>query len=165
MQSIDWYNEKDAAYWGEQFDEESFFAGEAHTIPALTLWQPYASFMASRHKTFETRKWKTKYRGPIAIHAAQRWTRSDMRFLDKVIMEHPELADYAVQFLPLGVVLAEFNLIEIYPVEEVRDSLSPLELSLGDYSDNRFAWKMELIRVFEKPISAKGGQRIWKWRV
>lgn len=39
---------------------------------ALTLWQPWASLIALGAKTIETRSWSTKYRGPIAIHAAAR---------------------------------------------------------------------------------------------
>ena len=40
-------------------------------MKALTLHQPYASAIALGLKHFETRAWKTTYRGPVAIHAAQ----------------------------------------------------------------------------------------------
>lgn len=39
---------------------------------ALTIWQPYASLFPAGAKKFETRSWRTDYRGPIAIHAALR---------------------------------------------------------------------------------------------
>jgi activating signal cointegrator 1 len=45
-------------------------------IPVLTLWQPWASLVALGVKTIETRSWSTKYRGPIAIHAAARRPRA-----------------------------------------------------------------------------------------
>jgi hypothetical protein len=38
----------------------------------LSLWQPWASLVALGVKTIETRSWSTKYRGPLAIHAAAR---------------------------------------------------------------------------------------------
>jgi hypothetical protein len=38
-------------------------------MKALTLYQPWASLVALGHKTVETRKWATTYRGPLAIHA------------------------------------------------------------------------------------------------
>lgn len=38
-------------------------------IPALSLWQPWASLIALGYKTIETRPWRTNYRGPLAIHA------------------------------------------------------------------------------------------------
>jgi hypothetical protein len=41
-------------------------------MKALTLWQPWASLIALGAKTIETRSWSTKYRGPLAIHAAKR---------------------------------------------------------------------------------------------
>lgn len=39
-------------------------------MKAITIWQPWASLLAHRVKTYETRSWATAYRGPIAIHAA-----------------------------------------------------------------------------------------------
>jgi activating signal cointegrator 1 len=39
-------------------------------LPALTLWQPYASLVACGAKTIETRGQRTNYRGRIAIHAS-----------------------------------------------------------------------------------------------
>lgn len=39
-------------------------------MKAITIWQPWASMLAHRVKTYETRSWVTAYRGPIAIHAA-----------------------------------------------------------------------------------------------
>lgn len=41
-------------------------------MKALTLWQPWASLVAQGVKRIETRPWTTKYRGPLAIHAAKR---------------------------------------------------------------------------------------------
>jgi len=40
-------------------------------LKALTLWQPWASLLAGGGKMFETRSWKTNYRGPVVIHAAK----------------------------------------------------------------------------------------------
>lgn len=41
-------------------------------MKAITLWQPWASLIAIGAKKYETRSWKTNYRGPIAIHAAKK---------------------------------------------------------------------------------------------
>ena len=49
-------------------------------IPCLSLWQPWASLIAIGAKHIETRHWKTDYRGPIAIHAAKRWTQEEIDF-------------------------------------------------------------------------------------
>ncbi len=41
-------------------------------MKAITIWQPWASLLAIGAKRYETRGWATKYRGPIAIHAAKK---------------------------------------------------------------------------------------------
>jgi len=42
------------------------------TIRALTVRQPWAELILRGRKPFELRSWKTKYRGPLLIHAAAR---------------------------------------------------------------------------------------------
>ena len=41
-------------------------------IRALSLRQPWASLVADGRKTIETRTWRTRYRGTLAIHASAR---------------------------------------------------------------------------------------------
>lgn len=51
------------------------------TVPALSLWQPWASLLVWATdddpdlavKVHETRGWATSYHGPIVVHAAKRW--------------------------------------------------------------------------------------------
>lgn len=45
--------------------------GETEGFPAITLWQPWASLVACGAKRWETRGWRTSYRGPLRIHAAK----------------------------------------------------------------------------------------------
>ena len=40
-------------------------------VRILTLWEPWATLMAIGAKRIETRSWATRYRGPLAIHAAR----------------------------------------------------------------------------------------------
>ncbi|RRJ66440.1 ASCH domain-containing protein [Paenibacillus oralis] len=37
-------------------------------MKAITIKQPWSSFIALGKKTFETRSWRTHYRGALAIH-------------------------------------------------------------------------------------------------
>lgn len=39
----------------------------------LSLWQPWAGFIAAGEKTIETRTWATDYRGPVLICAAKKY--------------------------------------------------------------------------------------------
>ena len=40
-------------------------------MKAITILQPFATLIASGEKHFETRSWKTDYRGPLLIHAGK----------------------------------------------------------------------------------------------
>jgi hypothetical protein len=39
---------------------------------ALSILQPWATLLLSGAKHYETRSWKTDYRGPLLIHAGNR---------------------------------------------------------------------------------------------
>ena len=130
---------------------------------AITLWEPWATFIAAGHKRFETRSWSTQFRGNIAIHASKRWQRDQKAILAQLVGKHPELEEYKAYIFPLGCVVAACRLVKIHRVEDVRHELSALELALGDYSDGRFAWELEIVRLPPKPIPAAGMQGIWTW--
>ena len=49
-------------------------------MKVLTLTQPWASLVACGAKRIETRPWRTRYRGPVAIHAAQAMPRAALDF-------------------------------------------------------------------------------------
>jgi hypothetical protein len=132
-------------------------------IKAITLWEPWATFIADGHKCFETRSWSTAYRGNIAIHASKRWQRDQKAILNQLVMQHSELSKYAVYEFPFGCVVAACRLVNVHRVESVRDGLSEIERALGDYSDGRFAWELEIVKLPSAPIPAKGMQGIWTW--
>lgn len=43
---------------------------------AITLMQPWASLIALGAKRYETRSWKTHYRGPLAIHSSRDFSKA-----------------------------------------------------------------------------------------
>ncbi len=49
------------------------------TIKALTIRQPWAELVLRGRKPFELRTWRTKYRGPLVIHAAAKIDAWDAR--------------------------------------------------------------------------------------
>lgn len=61
-------------------------------MKAITLWQPWASLVAIGAKTIETRSWATKYRGPLAIHAAARLTAIGYRTGAYTVVSDADLA-------------------------------------------------------------------------
>ena len=91
-------------------------------MKALTLWQPWASLVSLGVKTIETRSWDTKYRGPLAIHAAIKkpnfatvgnydidrfFKRAPYRLIGPRCNEAE---------LPLGAVVATCELVDVVPI-------------------------------------------------
>lgn len=46
-------------------------------MKALSIRQPWAWLIVNGHKPIENRSWRTAYRGPLLIHAAQGMTRAE----------------------------------------------------------------------------------------
>ena len=153
---------------------------EPETMKAITLYNPHAMLVAWGEKKFETRSWGTKYRGPLAIHAAKR---SPVEFLDlevtepfySVLTKH----DYWGHPGDYGKVIAVVDLVDCYKIggEDRRfvyafnaNNYKTLviqkdsnEYFFGDYTLGRYVWKLENPRLLKEPIPAKGMQRIWNF--
>lgn len=134
-------------------------------MKTISLWQPWATLIAIEAKRFETRSWSTKHRGLLAIHAAKKW--------DALLKEYCEVEPFrrvlqandhgkdGVMPLPLGAIVAVVKLVEVHRVEKVRGLISPTEKAFGDYADGRYAWKLEMVKRFEKPIPMNGAQGLF----
>lgn len=135
------------------------------SIPALTLWQPWASLIVEGVKRIETRSWATSHRGPIAIHAAKRDINIDefVRLRNLLPDEIIWTAKGSCEF-PLGAVLAIANLIDcVEMTPEFIAQQSEQELKCGDWQPGRFAWILEIIRPVVPPVQVSGGQKLWNW--
>lgn len=127
-------------------------------MKALTLTQPWASAIVLGHKTIETRSWTTRYRGPIAIHAAKgfpKWAR-EFAETERALGRVPER-------LPLGAVIAVARIVDVRPTEELAAEISALERLYGDYAPGRFGWILEDVELLAEPIPAKGALGLWNW--
>lgn len=86
-------------------------------MKAITVWQPWASLLACGAKQYETRSWPTKYRGPIAIHAAKRLFNTDSYF-DRELYSFADalgLSDiYSFNSLPYGAIIATGELVNCW---------------------------------------------------
>jgi hypothetical protein len=129
-------------------------------MKAITLWNPWASLIAVGAKTYETRSWPTNHRGDIAIHAAkvEKYPGVDIIRYMRLIGLDPETLEY-------GKVLC---IAEITDCIKLDCNTPTMEITMGeelvgDWSDGRYAWKLENIRVFDEPIPAKGMQGLWSW--
>lgn len=142
-------------------------------MKAISLHQPWAS-LVGRGKSIETRSWPTSYRGPIAIHAAKKWSECQR------VSWHAFAAtanQRVATVLPFGAIVATASLVDCIPTERVTDRpfkdnkpwywsgeflyAGQDELTFGDYSPGRYAWLLEDIRILPEPVPCRGNRRIF----
>lgn len=125
-------------------------------MKALTLWQPYASAIALKLKQFETRSWKTNYRGPLAIHAS----------IKPLSREYQKLAArFQFANLPKGEIVAIAELTDcLYMTQELINKISDTEKALGDWQIGRYAWQLDNIQIPQESIKLSGKQGLWTWQ-
>lgn len=140
-------------------------------MKAITIKQPWATLIALGEKKFETRSWQTKYRGIIAIHAGKSIDKNACNdsWIKGVLKEHG-ITSY--NDLPTGAFLATAELVECHKVIATLGYVSVftngktiegLEVAFGDYTEGRYAWELDNLKVLDEPIEAKGQLSLWNW--
>lgn len=138
-------------------------------LKAISLWQPYASAIALGLKRYETRGYPTRWKGAIAIHAAQKRSREMRALFCSMVEAYPVLrsgfgvkrGDFAgdvYDALPFGEVLAVAQMDGSLPTQTARETVTPMERALGDYAGNRFAWPLSQVKLLRKPFPFSGKQ-------
>lgn len=127
-------------------------------MKAISLWQPWASFLVMGTKKIETRGWHTSYRGPLLIHAAQRRIKHEL-FLLSLQDEYRKAMD-GLQWdhIPFGALVGIVELIDCVRTERISPVLSSTEVALGNYAHGRYGWICSNPITFETPIPYKGQQ-------
>ena len=139
-------------------------------VRAISLHQPYASGVALGLKRNETRHWPTKYRGPLAIHAAQRTTRDVREVFERIVAECDRAAYERIDTLcecdfdrlPFGAYVCTCVLADCVRVEDF-PRVSERERLFGNYAPGRFVWVLDRITPLPSPIPARGRQGFWTW--
>lgn len=126
----------------------------------ITLWEPWATLMARGDKRIETRSWSTRYRGPMAIHAAKGGLGD---FEMSGLLEEPFFKEaMTTAIMNPGHILAVVNLVdcvEVSRLERLGRSLFTLkEKAFGNYAEGRFGWITGDLFRLDYPIIHKGGQ-------
>lgn len=157
-------------------------------MKVLTLTQPYATLVAIGAKRIETRNWHTRYRGPLAIHAAQGLGPvGGLRGFSEICTSSPfwevlNSAGYCghhprqpergaiVAVCELHTCVSTIALATMKSYNELLPNgsartwrLTDQERAFGDYSPNRYAWLLWDIRVLPEPIPAKGALGLWDY--
>ena len=126
-------------------------------MKVLTIKQPWASLIIDGHKRYEFRSWKTNYRGKLLIHVGMSLER-DM--VDR-------FKDYNLDYIK-GAIIGEVELVDCILVDskfnqELRE-LDPIVYGRSNHVET-YAWKLNNIIKYDKPIYIKGKLGLWNYEV
>jgi len=107
-------------------------------MKAISLYQPYASLIASGKKTIETRRWFTRYRGDLLIVSTLK----------------PVVAG-----LPCGKALCIVEVFDCVPMRPAHEGQACCEWYAGAW-----AWRLRNIRQIE-PFAVKGGRGFYDVKI
>ena len=126
-------------------------------MKVISIKEPFATLIKDGIKIYETRSWKTNYRGEIYIHASMSLSKT-------------ETAELAKNFLKTeinpGHILCKCELLDCILMTEdfikyINNETS--EANYGIYLEGRYAWKLKVLEVLNEPIPAKGKLGIWNY--
>lgn len=136
-------------------------------MKAISLWEPWASLIRTGAKTYETRHWPTKHRGPLLICAAKGGLANGelMNLLNDPVFKKglsPLLPgrDLTTDNLYHGEAVAIINLVDCIPTETMTAEQIGTDAPFGNFSPGRFAWKLENTRAID-PFPVKGRQGLF----
>lgn len=152
-------------------------AERGRVVKAISLWQPWASAVSIGAKRIETRSWSTRYRGPIAIHAAKRKVKQELEALCWENWVHAVFGSRLERLdqLPFGAILATAELVDCLPVAEIDEDLlwrrygeqepgfgeECFEIAMGNYQPGRYGWILDNVKPLPEPIPYRGQQGLW----
>jgi len=122
-------------------------------MKVLSIKEPWATLIINGYKEYEFRSWKTNYRGKILIHASKNMEK------DKV----KRFSDLKLEYNP-GCIIGEAEIVDCIAVtrEFENDLINKNELVYGaSRNRNGYAWKLENVKIIEKPIAVKGRLGLW----
>lgn len=150
------------------------------TMKAITIKQPWATLIAVGEKKYETRSWSTHYRGHLAIHAGK--TVDKTACMSEPVRSVLEKHGYgSPEDLPTGAVIAVGELTACFQIRSISEEVQNVvlvneaelvhldperdafEISFGDYSEGRYAWKIRGLNQLVLPIPCKGKLGLWSW--
>ncbi len=133
-------------------------------IRGFSLTQPWASGVIEEFKKYETRSWRTKYTGLLAIHASKDfpgWAKREHESENGIFRE---TLNRPWTDLPTGAILGVVELTGCHPTGETiieYRGISQQELEYGDWSAGRYCWEFRNVMKLQYPIPIKGALQLW----
>lgn len=120
-------------------------------MKALSIRQPWAELILQGRKTMELRTWSTTYRGPIAIHAAQRYKEAYCR-----------LYGLDPDQLVRGALVGTVEIVEVVPLDEASYLAHTAEhLRPGAWPGDLVGWRLANPLRLATPIPLRGRQGLF----
>ena len=124
-------------------------------MKVLTIKEPWATLIINKYKEYEFRSWKTNYRGKILIHSGLS--------MEKEILKR--FNDYNLDINP-GYIIGEAYITDCIKVDkefnEYLNQLNPTIYGRSNHVEN-YAWKLENVKKYDKPIPTKGKLGLWNY--
>ncbi len=126
-------------------------------MKVLSIKNPWATLIVDGYKKYEFRSWKTNYRGKILIHSSLG--------IEKDMLER--FKDYNLECIN-GYIIGEAILIDcILVTNEFNEELLKIDKTVYGRANHemKYAWKLENVIKYDKPIKAKGSLGLWNYEV
>lgn len=126
-------------------------------MKVITVKQPFASLIAEGIKEYEFRTWKTKYRGPILIHAGKDIDKRAMKKFEKYHLKYSS-----------GCIIAKADLKDCIQIDDkAREMLKQKDSFVYSHVIHHTKWegygfKIENVEKI-KPISINGQLGLWNY--
>jgi activating signal cointegrator 1 len=132
--------------------------------------QPWASLFILGESQYETRTWRTNYRGPFAIHTSKKVNQTvcNHKAIQFLLGKH----GYTTDKLPTGMIIGVCRLKNCLKVTEDHQTWAILEdgrivsgndYILGDFKVGNYAWEVEDRELLPTFIPAKGRLGLWEY--
>ncbi|WLD95448.1 ASCH domain-containing protein [Alkalihalobacillus sp. AL-G] len=141
-------------------------------MKVISIIQPWATLIALGEKKFETRSWRTKYKGSLAIHSSKKIDRTAFKRIP-IVQTLKKHGIVLLNDLPTGMILATCNLEGCFEVIEDKGDSAVLgneyyiasgnEYHLGDFNKGRYGWLLSNVNVLDNLIAAKGQLGLWNY--
>lgn len=135
----------------------------------LTITEPYATLIMIGKKQYETRSWKTNYRGRLLIHSSKKVPKLaeyiDDDLFRRALEWHFGSVDKAMYQMrqTAGHILGCVDLVDVLPVTSLIENITDDEYALGDYSFGRYGWQCKIPMRFCDPIPVSGHLGLWDY--
>ena len=135
-------------------------------MKTLSLWKPHSQAISLSLKPYETRGWKTDYRGPLAIHAAKKvFTYKDypIPYYQEVCLRLKR-AGFPFYALDYGKVLCVVDLVDCVPTGKLRGRIGDCEFwgdfrDKGDDGKDRYAFQSGKCSIDSSAQEASGNRK------